>query len=61
LPDDDPVVGGPTQLTCQAEVSKPKFGFDLTIILGKSRGGGGVEPSREYCFTNGLAKDPRTR
>jgi hypothetical protein len=38
LSDDDPVVGGPTQLTCQAEVSEPKFGFGLTVILGKSRG-----------------------
>jgi hypothetical protein len=39
LSNDDPVVGGPTQLTSQAEVSEPKFGFGLTVILGKSRGG----------------------
>jgi hypothetical protein len=36
LPDDDLVVGGPTQLTCQAEVSEPKFRFGLAVILGKS-------------------------
>jgi hypothetical protein len=59
LPYDDPVVGGPTQLTCQAEISEPKFGFGLAVILGESHGG--AEPSWEYCFTNGLAKDPRTR
>jgi hypothetical protein len=39
------IVGGPTQLTSQAEVSEPKFGFGLVVILGKSHGG--VEPSRE--------------
>jgi hypothetical protein len=59
LSNDDPVVGGPTQLTSQAEVSEPKFGFGLAVILGKSRGG--AEPSREYRFANGFAKDPRTR
>jgi hypothetical protein len=46
LSNDDSVVGGSTQLTSQAEVSEPKFGFGLTVILGKSRGGG-AEPSRE--------------
>jgi hypothetical protein len=40
LSNDDPVVGGPTQLIGQAEVSEPKFGFGLTIILGKIVGGG---------------------
>jgi hypothetical protein len=40
LPDDDPIVGGPTQLTCQAEVIEPKFGFGLAVILGKSHGEG---------------------
>jgi hypothetical protein len=59
LPDDDPVIGGPTQLTCQVEVSEPKFRFGLAVILGKSHGG--VKPSWEYRFANGLAKDPRTR
>jgi hypothetical protein len=39
LLNDDPVVGGPTQLKCQVEVSEPKFGFGLTVVLGKSRGG----------------------
>jgi hypothetical protein len=45
LSNDDPVIGGPTQLTSQAEISEPKFGFGLTVILGKSRGRGGrTEP-----------------
>jgi hypothetical protein len=39
LLNDDPIVGGPTQLTSQAKISEPKFGFGLAIILGKSRGG----------------------
>jgi hypothetical protein len=39
LSNDDPVVGGPTQLIGQAEVSEPKFRFGLAVILGKSRGG----------------------
>jgi hypothetical protein len=39
LSNDDPVIGGPAQLTSQAEVSEPKFGFGLAVILGKSRGG----------------------
>jgi hypothetical protein len=39
LSNDDPIVGGPTQLTGQAKVSEPKFGFGLAVILGKSRGG----------------------
>jgi hypothetical protein len=39
LPDDDLVIGGPIQLTCQAEVSEPKFGFGLAVIIGKSHGG----------------------
>jgi hypothetical protein len=43
LSNDDPVVGGPTQLTSQAEIGEPKFEFGFAIILGKSRGG--VEPS----------------
>jgi hypothetical protein len=58
LSNDDLVVGGPTQLTSQAKVSEPKFRFGLAVILGKSLWG--AEPSREYCFVNGLAKDPRT-
>jgi hypothetical protein len=45
LSNDNPVIGGPTQLTSQAEVSEPKFGFGLAVILGKSHGGG--EPSQE--------------
>jgi hypothetical protein len=47
LSNDDPVVGGSTQLTSQAEVSEPKFGFGLTVILGKSRGGG-TEPGVSF-------------
>jgi hypothetical protein len=39
LSNDNPVVGGPTQLTGQAEVSELKFGFGLVVILGKSHGG----------------------
>jgi hypothetical protein len=39
LSNDDPIVDGPTQLTSQVEISEPKFGFGLTVILGKSRGG----------------------
>jgi hypothetical protein len=39
LSNDDLVVSGPTQLTSQAEVSEPKFGFGFAIILGKSHGG----------------------
>jgi hypothetical protein len=39
LSNDDPVVGGSTQLTSQAEVSEPKFEFGLAVILDKSRGG----------------------
>jgi hypothetical protein len=45
LSNDDPVVGGPTQLTSQAEVGAPKFGFGLAVILGKSHGE--AELSRE--------------
>jgi hypothetical protein len=39
LSNDDPVVDGPTQLTSQAEISKPKFRFGFAAILGESRGG----------------------
>jgi hypothetical protein len=39
LSNDDPIVGGPTQLTRQAEIGEPKFGFGFAIILGESRGG----------------------
>jgi hypothetical protein len=49
LSNDDPVVGGPTQLTSQAKISKPKFRFGLAVILGKSRGGE-AELSREFFF-----------
>jgi hypothetical protein len=59
LSDDDSVVGGPAQLTRQVEISEPKFGFGLAIVLGESRGR--AKPCREYCFSNGLAKDPGTR
>jgi hypothetical protein len=38
LSNDDPVISGPTQLTSQAEVSEPKFGFGFAVILGKSCG-----------------------
>jgi hypothetical protein len=39
LSNDDPVVGGPTQLISQAEVREPKFRFGFAVILAKSRGG----------------------
>jgi hypothetical protein len=39
LSNDDPVVGGPAQLTRQAEIGEPKFGFRFAVILGESRGG----------------------
>jgi hypothetical protein len=39
LSNDDPVIGGPTQLIGQAEISEPKFGFGFAIILGKSHEG----------------------
>jgi hypothetical protein len=44
LSNDDPIIGGPTQLISQAEISEPKLRFGFAIILGKSRGGG-PEPS----------------
>jgi hypothetical protein len=34
LSNDDPVVGGLAQLTRQAEIGEPKFGFGLTVLLG---------------------------
>jgi hypothetical protein len=52
LSNDDPVIGGPTQLTSQAEVSELKFRFGLAVILDKSRGGG-TEPGvlfREWPY-----------
>jgi hypothetical protein len=48
LSNDDPVIGGPTQLTSQAEISEPKFRFGLIVILGKSHGGGGTEPGVSF-------------
>jgi hypothetical protein len=39
LSNDDPVIGGPTQLTGQVEISEPKFGFGFAVILGKSHRG----------------------
>jgi hypothetical protein len=59
LSNDDPVVGGPAQLTCQAEISKPKFGFGFAVVLGESRGR--AKPSREYYLADSLTEDPRTR
>jgi hypothetical protein len=47
LSNDDPVIGGPSQLTSQAKVSKPKFEFCFAVILGKSRGSG---TKREVVF-----------
>jgi hypothetical protein len=37
--DDDSVIGGPAQLTSQAEISEPKFGFGLAVTLGEVIGG----------------------
>jgi hypothetical protein len=57
LTDDDFVIGGAAQLTSQVEVSKPKFGFGLAVILGESRRG--AELDRKLGVSNGLAEDSR--
>jgi hypothetical protein len=59
LSDDDPIVGGPAQLTRQVEIREPKFGFGFTVVLGESRGR--AEPSREYRLVDSLTEDPRAR
>jgi hypothetical protein len=59
LPNDDPVVGGPAQLTRQAEIGEPKFRFGFAVVLGESRGR--AKPSREHRLTDSLAEDPRAR
>jgi hypothetical protein len=59
LSDDDPVVGGPAQLTHQAEIGEPKFGFGFAVVLGESRGR--AKPSWEYCLADSLTEDPRTQ
>jgi hypothetical protein len=59
LSDDDPVIGGPAQLTRQAEISEPKFGFGLAVVLGESRGR--AKTNREYCLADSLTEDPRAR
>jgi hypothetical protein len=59
LSDDDSVVGGPTQLTRQAEISKPKFGLGFAVVLGESRGR--AELSREYRLADSLTEDPRAQ
>jgi hypothetical protein len=59
LSDDDPVIGGPSQLTRQAEIGEPKFGFGLAVVLGESRGR--AKPSREYRFADSLTEDLRAR
>jgi hypothetical protein len=59
LSDDDSVVGGPAQLTHQAEISEPKFGFGLAVVLGESRGR--AKPSQEYRLADSLTEDPRNR
>jgi hypothetical protein len=59
LSDDDFVVGGAAQLTSQAKVSEPKFGFGLAIVLGQIRRG--VEPDQKQGVSNGLAEDSRAR
>jgi hypothetical protein len=41
---DDTVIGGPAQLTSQAEISEQKFGFGLAVILGESHWGGETKP-----------------
>jgi hypothetical protein len=56
---DDLVIGGPAQLTSQAEISKPKLGFGLAVILGESHQG--VKPNWKLCLANSLAEDPRAR
>jgi hypothetical protein len=57
--DDNSVIGGPAQLTSQAKISEPKFGFGLAIILGESRRG--AKPDQKLGPTNGLAEDSRAR
>jgi hypothetical protein len=57
LSDDDSVIRGAAQLTSQAEVSEPKFGFVLTVVLGDSRWG--AKPDWKLGVSNGLAKDSR--
>jgi hypothetical protein len=59
LSNDDPVIGGPAQLTRQVEIGEPKFGFGFAVVLGESRGG--AKPSREHRLMDSLTKDPRTR
>jgi hypothetical protein len=59
LSDDDPVVGGPAQLTRQAEISEPKFRFGLAVVLGESRGR--AKPSQECCLMDSFNEDPRTQ
>jgi hypothetical protein len=39
LSNDEPVIGCPAQLTRQAEIGEPKFGFGFAAVLGESRGG----------------------
>jgi hypothetical protein len=53
------VIRGPAQLTSQAEISEPKFGFGLAVILGESRPG--AKSDRKLGPTNGLAEDSRAR
>jgi hypothetical protein len=59
LSNDDPVVGGPAQLTRQAKIGKPKFGFGFAVVLGESRRG--AKSNREHHLTDSLTEDPRTR
>jgi hypothetical protein len=59
LSDDDPVIGGPAQLTRQAEIGEPKFRFGLTVVLGESHGR--AKLSREYRLVDSLTEDPRAR
>jgi hypothetical protein len=42
---DDTVIGGPAQLTSQAEINEQKFRFGLAVILGESHWG--VKPNRK--------------
>jgi hypothetical protein len=56
---DDSVIGGPAQLTSQAEISKPKVGFGLAVILGESHQG--AKPNWKLCLANSLAEDLRAR
>jgi hypothetical protein len=59
LSNDDLVISGPAQLTCQAEIGEPKFRFGLAVVLGESHGR--AKPSREHRLPDSLTEDLRAR